>query len=133
MNSLTTIQVLPTLPKVILPLCSSRWWDYSVFPFSWKTFCHLCIFKVMLHCVWFSTNILIAFKITILLVKFHHLRFILLLGYTRTHWGTFNTICSNIWVSQFDSDGKDSVYNAGDLGSIPGLGISPGEGNGNPL
>ena len=40
---------------------------------------------------------------------------------------------SNIWVSQFDSDGKESVYNAGDLGSIPGLGISPGEGNGNPL
>ena len=30
------------------------------------------------------------------------------------------------------SDGKASVYNAGDLGSIPGLGISPGEGNGNP-
>ena len=26
-----------------------------------------------------------------------------------------------------------SVYNAGDLGSIPGLGRSPGEGNGNPL
>ena len=31
------------------------------------------------------------------------------------------------------SDGKASVYNAGDLGSIPGLGTSPGEGNGNPL
>ena len=31
------------------------------------------------------------------------------------------------------SDGKASVYNAGDLGSIPGLGRSPGEGNGNPL
>ena len=31
------------------------------------------------------------------------------------------------------SDGKVSVYNAGDLGSIPGLGRSPGEGNGNPL
>ena len=28
---------------------------------------------------------------------------------------------------------KDSAYNAGDLGSIPGLGKSPGEGNGNPL
>ena len=26
-----------------------------------------------------------------------------------------------------------SVYNAGDLGSIPGLGRFPGEGNGNPL
>ena len=32
-----------------------------------------------------------------------------------------------------DSDGKASAYNAGDPGSIPGLGRSPGEGNGNPL
>ena len=31
------------------------------------------------------------------------------------------------------SDGKESAYNAGDLGSIPGSGRSPGEGNGNPL
>ena len=31
------------------------------------------------------------------------------------------------------SDVKASVYNAGDLGSDPGLGRSPGEGNGNPL
>ena len=30
-------------------------------------------------------------------------------------------------------DGKASGYNAGDLGSIPGLGRSPAEGNGNPL
>ena len=31
------------------------------------------------------------------------------------------------------SDGKASAYNAGDPGSIPELGRSPGEGNGNPL
>ena len=31
------------------------------------------------------------------------------------------------------SDGKASAYNAGDPGSIPGSGRSPGEGNGNPL
>ena len=31
------------------------------------------------------------------------------------------------------SDGKVSVYNAGDPGSIPGLGRSAGEGRGNPL
>ena len=31
------------------------------------------------------------------------------------------------------SDGKASAYNAADPGSIPGLGRSPGEGNGNPL
>ena len=31
------------------------------------------------------------------------------------------------------SDGKESACNIGDLGLIPGLGRSPGEGNGNPL
>ena len=31
------------------------------------------------------------------------------------------------------SDGKASAHNAGDPGSIPELGRSPGEGNGNPL
>ena len=31
------------------------------------------------------------------------------------------------------SDGKVSAYNAGDPGSIPGSGRSPGERNGNPL
>ena len=32
-----------------------------------------------------------------------------------------------------DSDGKESACSAGDLALIPGLGRSPGEGNGNPL
>ena len=46
---------------------------------------------------------------------------------------------SNNWllVPQSDfpggSDGKASACNAGDLGSIPGLGRSPQEGKGNPL
>ena len=31
------------------------------------------------------------------------------------------------------SDGKESACKAGDAGLIPGLGRSPGEGNGNPL
>ena len=31
------------------------------------------------------------------------------------------------------ANGKVSVYNAGDPGSIPGSGRSPGEGNSNPL
>ena len=31
------------------------------------------------------------------------------------------------------SGGKESACNAGDLGSIPGLGTSPGEENGYPL
>ena len=35
-----------------------------------------------------------------------------------------------VWCS---SDGKESVCNAGVLGSTPGLGRSPGEGNTNPF
>ena len=37
-------------------------------------------------------------------------------------------------LSRFgDSNGKASAYNVGDSGSIPALGRSPAEGNGNPL
>ena len=32
-----------------------------------------------------------------------------------------------------DSEGKEPAHNAGDLGLIPGLGRSPGEGNSYPL
>ena len=35
--------------------------------------------------------------------------------------------------SNSDSDGEDSACKAGDLGSIPGLGRSPGGGHGNTL
>ena len=40
-----------------------------------------------------------------------------------------------VYIVQFPggSDGKASVYNAGDWGSIPESGRSAGEGNGNPL
>ena len=40
-----------------------------------------------------------------------------------------------IYVLDFPSglDGKASGCNAGDPGSVPGLGRSPGEGNGSPL
>ena len=39
------------------------------------------------------------------------------------------------WGTGFPSSsaGKESTCNVGDLGSIPGLGRSPGEGNGYPL
>ena len=37
------------------------------------------------------------------------------------------------WEFPGGSDGKESACNAGDLGLIPGLERSPGEGNGNPL
>ena len=38
-----------------------------------------------------------------------------------------------LWDFPGGSDGKASVYHAGDPGLSPGLGRSPGEGNGNPL
>ena len=38
-----------------------------------------------------------------------------------------------LWDFTGGSDAKASAYNAGDPGSIPGSGRSPGEGNGNPL
>ena len=44
---------------------------------------------------------------------------------------TFKTLL--VFTLNHGSDGKASVYNAGDLSSIPGSGRFPGEGNGNPL
>ena len=41
-------------------------------------------------------------------------------------------VCINMGFSR-GSDGKESACNAGDLGSIPGLGRSPREGNSYPL
>ena len=41
-------------------------------------------------------------------------------------------VISLIWDFPCGSDSKESACNAGDLGSIPGLGRSPGERNGNP-
>ena len=37
-----------------------------------------------------------------------------------------------LWGFPGGSAGKESALNVGDLGSIPGLGRSPGEGNGYP-
>ena len=39
----------------------------------------------------------------------------------------------DISIFSGDSDGKESACNEGDPGSIPGLGRSPGEANGNTL
>ena len=40
---------------------------------------------------------------------------------------------STIWGFPCGSADKESACDVGDLGSIPGLGRSPGEGNGNAL
>ena len=39
----------------------------------------------------------------------------------------------NFIVAKYDPDGKEFACNSGDLGSIPGLGRSSGEGNGKPI
>ena len=48
-----------------------------------------------------------------------------------------SSVCRFYTLSVIDfpggSDSKVSAYNVGDLGSTPGSGRSPGEGNGNPL
>ena len=48
-----------------------------------------------------------------------------------THLMTSSWSKQIIWQS--GSDGKESTCNVGDLGSIPGLGSSPGGEHGNPL
>ena len=40
---------------------------------------------------------------------------------------------SNLWGTLGGLDGKESACSAGDLDLVPGLGRSPGEGNGKPL
>ena len=45
----------------------------------------------------------------------------------------FGAKCIQLWGFPGGSDGKESACDAGHPGSIPGLGRSPGEGNGNPL
>ena len=71
----------------------------------------------------------------------------LMLEMTQAVWilllGLGNQALSSEFVKRFPlaynmgflcgSDGKESAYSAGDLGSIPELERSPGEGNGNPL
>ena len=46
---------------------------------------------------------------------------------------TGKTIALTLWGFPGGSDGKASACNVEDLGSIPGLGRSPREGNDNPL
>ena len=44
-----------------------------------------------------------------------------------------NVYIKAVWGFPWGLDDKESACNAGDPCSIPGLGRSPGEGNGNPL
>ena len=48
------------------------------------------------------------------------------------NWATFTLLRVSLGFPGY-SDGKESACNEGDLGLIPGLGQSPGEGKGHPL
>ena len=45
----------------------------------------------------------------------------------------YERLVEKIMMGLGDSEGEESACNAGDLDSIPGLGRSPGEGNGYSL
>ena len=45
----------------------------------------------------------------------------------------FELVCGHCWGFPSGSNGKHSAFSAGDVGSTPGSGRSPGKGNGNPL
>ena len=76
--------------------------------------------KILSHCRESNSQF---FFCTFLSSSFHHHLFLLYY------------LCYHIFGQGFpgSSPGKASVCNAGNLGFIPGLGRSPGEGNGSPL
>ena len=49
------------------------------------------------------------------------------------HWRDLTLGPASVWGFFDGSDSKETACNVGDLGSIPGLGRSPGGGHGNPL
>ena len=51
----------------------------------------------------------------------------------KIHWRRDRLPIPVFWGFPCGSAGKESACNAGDVGSIPGLGRSPGEGKGYPL
>ena len=59
--------------------------------------------------------------------------FVLLIYTTVFFWDLWSSLLPLHWGLPWWLSGKESTCNAGDLGSMPGWGRSPGEGNGNPL
>ena len=67
--------------------------------------------------------LLVAFPLLYLIFFFFCLVFVSLIS-----------VCLGMFLDfPGDSDGNASAWNMGDQGSIPGLGRSPAEGNGNPF
>ena len=61
-----------------------------------------------------------------------HLQMIIVSRVSQTENNKYH-ILTHVCGFPSGSDGKESACNTGDLGSIPGLGRSPGERNGRPL
>ena len=53
--------------------------------------------------------------------------------YFRVSGASFLSFDGALMIFPGGLDGRASAWNEGDVGSVPGLGRSPGEGNGNPL
>ena len=80
-------------------------------------------------------GLIIHLKLMVASIQVHSKRTTFLYPQALYFWQTFILFCTLLLAMDFPggSEGKASAYNARDLGSIPGSGRSPGEGNGNPL
>ena len=80
--------------------------------------------------------LLLMSEIAFWLVMFPEVNVFLLIDSVLRYWSSFhpNQLLSSQWKTGIPggSDGKESACNAGDLGSVPGLGRSPGGVHGNP-
>ena len=96
------------------------------------TLTHEDLIHIGIFSFFVSVKILISQKFT-----FRDSKWIYLLGdsvqLTTKHAGSWIVTPSTLMGFPGCSDNKESVWNAGDPGSVPGFGRSPGEGNGNPL
>ena len=121
-----------------------------LFLFTWNSFFHPFTFSlcVSLYLKWISCrqhivrSCFLSFQHYFLwlenLVHLHLNAILLVFFWLFCSFSFFSSSSFVIWILPFSSfpggsDGKASVDNAGDLGSIPGSGRSPEEGNGNPL
>ena len=68
-----------------------------------------------------------------MLLKMSNLIFLLNIGIYKLILAQIECKLQALWGFPCGSAGKESTCNAGDLGSIPGLGRSPREGKGYPL
>ena len=88
----------------------------------WNAF-HVLKFSAPPH----RKNLKIIFLKSYMLLKFISKHFIFIIVILN------GTLSSNLSSNMCSSGGKEFPCNAGDLGSIPGSGRSPGEGKGGPL